>query len=543
MGERLAVLAGETFPLSDHTATLPVGAIAALGKKGIDFRIRQLLRADGLLVKQAGGLAFPILHANSHAAFLIEEQLVPHSAAGGLIHGRPQLFQALRLGFPQPGQSHDRQAAKEREKFFHGWKLHSAYHCITPPAGATPRDHISGNTCRMTSRFLALAAALAALIHVGCAPAERPRWIPVPAKLNGKPLKLIADTGAEDVVIWTSAAKRAGLAVEDPPKGVKKEPWLALVGKTEPATLQVMGTTLPKARLRAFDLRADIASSTPIDGVLGWGNFRKNIFVIDAEHRRLIPLKSLPKFGDGWQKFRIRRNAGVLEAEIPIRGRSMPLLIDTGSEFGLELSHGEWRRWLRAHPTAPQTVGSFYTPAIGYPSLREVAWAQVYDLGPIRFHGLMIEHQPGTAWKPLPYAGKIGLAGLERLDCVVDGINGYVYLRPKTTPGIPPAHNRLGATFHPANATDKNLVAHVAPRTPAAIAGIRNGDILLRVHTNDFFLSRHPQTPGYYFNRKAGTRLDLLLQRGKEVYHVRVRLRDLLTSHPKPLEGPQLPNY
>lgn len=380
----------------------------------------------------------------------------------------------------------------------------------------------------MMPRFLALAATIAAFILAGCAPAERSRWIPIPAKLNGKPLQLIADTGAENIVIWTSSAKRVGLAVKDPPKGIKKKPWLAVVGSTEPGTLEILGTTLPNARLRTFDLRPDIAGSTEIDGVLGWANFKENIFLIDATHRRLVPLKAAPRREDGWLRFRIHRNARVLEAEIPIEGRSKLLLIDTGSEFGLELSHDQWQRWLAAHPQAPRTVSSFFTPAVGYPSLREVAWAPVYNLGPIRFSGIMIEHQPATAWKPLPYAGKIGLAGLERLDCVVDGINGYVYLRSKTTRGIPPNHNRLGATFHPANAADKNLTAHVAPGSPAAVAGIRNGDILLRVHSNDARHRRYLRTPGYFFERKAGTRLDLLLQRGKEVYHARVTLRDLL---------------
>jgi hypothetical protein len=375
----------------------------------------------------------------------------------------------------------------------------------------------------MTIRLLFLAIALA-----GCAPSEKSRWIPIAAKLNGKPLQLIADTGAEDIVIWTSSAKRIGLAVEDPPKGIKKKPWLTLVGKTEPATLQILGTTVSNARLRTFDMQPMYADSTRIDGVLGWANFKDNIFLIDAAHRRLVPLKTVPRLEDGWQKFPIHREARVLEAEIPIDGRKKLLLIDTGSEFGLELSEKQWRAWLAAHPGAPRTVGSFFTPAIGFPSLREVAWAPVYQLGPIRFSSLMIEHQSATEWKPLPYAGKIGLVGLSRLDCVVDGVNGYVYLRPKNTPGAPPSHNRLGATFHPDNAKDKRAVAHVAPGSPADKAGIRNGDILLQIRTGDFFAGRYRNAPGYHFHRKAGTQLDLILLRGKELYRVRVTLKDLL---------------
>jgi hypothetical protein len=373
-----------------------------------------------------------------------------------------------------------------------------------------------------------LAAALVGIILAGCAPIEKSPWIPIEAKLNGRPLHLIADTGAEDIVVWTSVAKRFGLSVVDPPKGIKKQPWLALVGKTGPARLQILGTTFPHARLRTYDLQPLVAETTKIDGVLGWANFRNNIFRIDAAQRRLVLLDSAPKMSDGWQKFRLQREARVLEVELPVEGRTKLLVIDTGSEFGLELPQTAWRHWLAVHPAASRTVGSFFTPAIGYPSLREVAWASTYDLGPIRFSHIMIEHQPVSEWKPLPYAGKIGLAALERLDCVVDGIHGYVYLRPKTTPSSPPDHNRLGATFHPANPKGKDLIAHVAPGSPAARAGIRDGDILLQIGTHDFIPGRYKRTPGYFFNRKAGTRLELTLQRGKEVYRVRVVLVDIL---------------
>ena len=384
-----------------------------------------------------------------------------------------------------------------------------------------------GMSRRFLPCFFTLAAAFTAVFLAGCAVPEKPRWIPAAARFEGRPLRLIADTGAEDAVIWTSTAERYGWSIVHPPPNTPKRPGMALLGITAPGTLHAMGATFPQTRLRTFAIPKGLRRSLSIDGVLGWAKFRDRLFRIDAARRRLVPIASPPRLDDGWQKFRIYREARVLEIELLVDGRMARLLIDTGSEFGLDMPRETWGHWLAAHPEASRTVGSFFTPSIGRPALREVSWAPSFDLGPLRITDLLIEHQPDEKWKTGSYAGKIGLAGLERLDCVVDGVRGEVYLRPKRTSSPPPDHNRLGATFHPASFEGKDWIAHVVPGSPAARAGIRDGDVLLSIGAAQISGNPSP-SPSIFFRARAGTRLELTLRRGKETHRAQVTLADLL---------------
>lgn len=376
------------------------------------------------------------------------------------------------------------------------------------------------------------AAALLGLLLGGCATGEKSAWIPISAKFNGQPLRLIADTGAEELIVWRATAKRLGLEVKDPPKGMKKKPWLALAGQTEAGTLRILGQTIPDARLRTFDVAPTVVSTSGIDGVIGWKNFRRNVFRIDAVNRRMTLLRSVPPDIATWSRFRIRDDARALEIEMPRNGRTELLLIDTGSEFGLELPTPAWREWQEAHPGARTTADSYYTPALGKPAMRELAWAPVFQLGPLRMTGLQIEHHPLGAWEPVGFAGNLGMAGLRRLECIVDGINGYVYLRPLATSTAPPNHNRLGATFHPSALGGKEWIAFVAPNTPAERAGIRSGDVLLRIGSR-MALGRAFQ-PRDYWTLPAGTRLTLVLRRGKQAFAATVVLEDILGAGGKP---------
>ena len=62
----------------------------------------------------------------------------------------------------------------------------------------------------------------------------------------------------------------------------------------------------------------------------------------------------------------------------------------------------------------------------------------------------------------------------------MDGKTGVAYVQPHPGPRAPYQHNRLGAIFAPGDASD-DLVAFVLDGSPAYEAGIRNGDVLLKI--------------------------------------------------------------
>ena len=117
------------------------------------------------------------------------------------------------------------------------------------------------------------------------------------------------------------------------------------------------------------------------------------------------------------------------------------------------------------------------------------------------------------------------------MDVIVDGERGIAYLRARQTP--PPAypHNRGGAVFVPADFNSNDLIAHVVEGSPAWDAGVRDGDVLLRVGDVDAtkWRTAPDAKPGNTFGEKpAGTAVVLTLRRGQEIFKAKVVLRDLL---------------
>jgi S1-C subfamily serine protease len=119
------------------------------------------------------------------------------------------------------------------------------------------------------------------------------------------------------------------------------------------------------------------------------------------------------------------------------------------------------------------------------------------------------------------------------MDLVVDGRRGVAYVRPKKTTPPTYAHNCLGAVFVPPDLLHPetgNLAARVLEGSPAYEAGIRNGDILLKLGDNETIkpginqIRLHEQ----FMAPTNGTKLALTLRRGTETFVVTPMLRQIL---------------
>jgi C-terminal processing protease CtpA/Prc len=114
---------------------------------------------------------------------------------------------------------------------------------------------------------------------------------------------------------------------------------------------------------------------------------------------------------------------------------------------------------------------------------------------------------------------------------VVDGRQGIVYIRSKTTPPLPYWHNRLGAVFVPRDSQNDDLVAHVVDGDPAYEAEIRNDDVLLKIGELD--VTKWRTDPNVlplsrFWNSPAGTKLELTLKRGDRIFKAAAVLRNIL---------------
>jgi S1-C subfamily serine protease len=163
----------------------------------------------------------------------------------------------------------------------------------------------------------------------------------------------------------------------------------------------------------------------------------------------------------------------------------------------------------------------------------EEAWAEKFSLGPMILNEVPVQpasrSDVATGSAHSPYQATLGLTALQRLDFIVDGGAGIAYVRPRSGPFPPYLYNRAGAVFTPRDpGRDKSnqLVAHVLEDGPAYQAGIRDGDIVLKLGQQ--WATNWTEGPtGAATKRPAGSKLELTLKRGEKTFSSVVVLRDL----------------
>jgi hypothetical protein len=347
------------------------------------------------------------------------------------------------------------------------------------------------------------------------------------AKVNGRPVKLAFDTGADGIYLFTPAVERLGLKVA-PIHNL----WRQKIGtETEKCIVQFWSFT-EKQRVNVIALPLDLCDFGEIDGLVGWEAMENNIMVFETASNTVQFVRELPAEVKQWPRFKLSWDT-VLDIKVPNQGQTGRLLIDTGSPSGFGLPAASWRAWKAAHPLQPVTFESSYMPGPQQIVAQEQAWASEFTLGPLSFHDVVMEEAEPFSGRGVgrKHLATLGLAAMKRLDLVIDGPSGWAYIRPKKTPAPPPQHNRLGATFLPRDLASDALLARVAAGSPADEAGIRPGDELLKIGAEDVTNWRTTKrAPGNHWERPAGTQVLLTLQRSNQIYQTTVTLRDILSS-------------
>jgi tetratricopeptide (TPR) repeat protein len=351
------------------------------------------------------------------------------------------------------------------------------------------------------------------------------------AEINNRPARLMFDTGTEGTGLYPEAVKRLGLKIDVPVPDIPSEHGKVGVGKTKVAELKLAGAS---ARTRLAIFPSDLASyDLPFDGIVGWPEVKDNVFLVEASTLTLKSVEQVAQEAATWTRFRVLTNYDILALEVPgPETTPLSVVIDTGKVGGVTLSPQRWQQWITAHPGRPRTLRSYNMFGAGN-QLKEESWADEIALGSLVLTDVpvMEANSAEVARGSTGYAGTLGMAALKRLNLVIDGKNHVAYVRPKRTAAAAYPHNRLGAVFVQEQSQGIALFARVAPDSPAAEAGIRDGDVLLKVNghdvaglTTDQFL-----VPLILeWDRPAATEFDLALERGIEVRKTKVVLQDIL---------------
>jgi lipoprotein NlpI len=354
-------------------------------------------------------------------------------------------------------------------------------------------------------------------------PDERLR---IEARINDREAAVALDTGLDSgYLLFRSDLTQLGLSVPESPPAVSSTPGKFPFVLGQACTWTLLGATLDDIHPLVLTVPSRfLKEETGLVGLVGWPAVRRNIWVLNLADSRIGAAQNVPIEATHWARFQIKTDLRILSLkEDPDTGAIPRILVDTGSADGIMLPAGQWRAWRAANPNVRATISADWMVGQGERAEEQV-WADKFVLGNIVVTDVPVqqEDEAYTNMAPGEPVIAIGLAALHRLDLVLDGPRDLAYLRPSLGPASPFEHNRLGTAFL---SSDDGIGPQVATRvekgTPAAAAGIIEGDVLLKVNGRD--ADREP-----YWKKPAGTKYALVLKRGDALVNVDVALRDLL---------------
>ena len=302
------------------------------------------------------------------------------------------------------------------------------------------------------------------------------------AKKPGAPaleLRFMLDTGAGmnvlDVSIpadyfWDDAkgSSAATLTVTDATQQQLQAPLVYL------KRIEIGGITRDDQAAIRMDLKRTwpgIGEDEPIDGVLGMSFLRGTSFLIDPNTREIRWWQTL----DGHRVPLGYDSSGSPVMIAKLSNSHVPFMLDSGSSFGFQAPG-------QVDPSEPSETVHF----VG--ALGSVSEARVIKADRIEAGDRAWINEPVVVVKPgegNPVVGrKILLAGLMGLDFVHDAVtfqldaNGNL---PSLSPSAATPKDGLSLAWDRSGAEPRLTVGPIGPNDPMAAAGLKQGDMLVRV--------------------------------------------------------------
>lgn len=352
-----------------------------------------------------------------------------------------------------------------------------------------------------------------------------------PVVIKGLPARFALDTGvAMPFVLFEHALRRFGtVSLGTPEDGARPGTYMLVTTPPLPTSFYGHTDEIPFAVVK-LPAWASPELDGIGDGLIGWPAISAYPRLFDTANLVFGQLAEIPDETRAWARFDLTDH-GVLVIKTSSPENPLHLYIDTGSNSGVTLPPAQWQAWKQANPDAPLTLGMSYFGGQGL-RVTEKSFARELKIG-----ALTLRDVPVGEASPAEYMKEglepetvlsLGLAALDTFTLITDPDRKLAYALPNSG-GPVPKHNRFGIAFHDA---DGQLLARVVPRTPAAAAGLQDGDRLVAVDRHD--LTHWRDTPRALdvldLSAPAGTVRTFVIEREGQRKTYAVTARDLLSS-------------
>lgn len=341
------------------------------------------------------------------------------------------------------------------------------------------------------------------------------------AKINNKRTLLEWNTFLPYRIIFSKSAERVGLRTfqAENKKYYKTEPVFLDIGKAKESFIDFIVLDPP---------------FTPtVEGFIGVFDFIGEVVEIDWENRNISLSTFSEKMKNDWITYNIDCSLGFLSilCKTP-SGEKKRIGISTGDPIGIFIGGAAWADWQNENVGIGKTVETYFSAQNGFQA-REVFLSNYLIDEKLRFNNIIISKNSDQYLLNNKVEILLGLQSLSCYRVIIDLMRMKMHFKknegePATSYEYP--YSMIGATFVPESMESNICKCFVLDESPAAKAGLKDGDVLVAIDGNniDDWKTNQETRKTMKFSGKSGKEMILKIEREGEVMKKKVELVDLL---------------